>query len=94
MTRPGDFAVRTEPKAAPRCFLCAPCAKDARTVQLMQRSALTLDVSGLSGKPLYTKRESAFASEVSRLSKDAIDNASGARAELLRHAGHGARGRR
>ena len=57
----------------------------------MQRLSLTLDVTGLSGKPLYSGKESKFASEVSKLSKQAQDNASGERADLLRHAGKGRR---
>ena len=60
-------------------------------VQRLQRHSLTLDVTGLSGKPLYNGKESKFAAEVSMLSKDALDNASGARAEVLRHSGNGRR---
>ena len=88
---PGDFAVRTVDAGAPRCFLCARCAKKPQIVQRLQRHSLTLDVTGLSGRPLYNGKESKFAAEVSMLSKDALDNASGARAEVLRHSGNGRR---
>lgn len=91
MTNAGDFAVRTPDAGAPRCFLCATCAKQSRTVERMQRHNLTLDVTGLSGKPLYRPKESKFASDVSKLAKEAMDNASGARADVLRHAGKGRR---
>ena len=57
----------------------------------MQQLSLTLDVTRLSGKPLYTGKQSKFAAEVSKLSKQAQDNASGARADVLRHAGKGQR---
>ena len=76
---------------APRCFLCSRCAKRPQVVQRLQQHNLTLDVTGLSGKPLYTGKESKFAAEVSKLSKEAQDNASGARADVLRHAGKGRR---
>ena len=91
MTVPGDFAVRTPDAGAPRCFLCSRCAKRPQIVQRLQQHNLTLDVTGLSGKPLYTGKESKFAAEVSKLSKEAQDNASGARADVLRHAGKGRR---
>ena len=91
MAVPGDFAVRTVDAGAPRCFLCARCAKKPQIVQRLQRHSLTLDVTGLSGRPLYNGKESKFAAEVSMLSKDALDNASGARAEVLRHSGNGRR---
>ena len=88
---PGDFAVRTPDAGAPRFFLCARCAKTPRIVQRMQQRSLTLDVTGLSGKPLYSGKESKFAAEVSKLSKQAQDNASGQRADVLRHARQGRR---
>ena len=87
LTKPGDFAARTPDAGAPRFFLCAACAKSARVVERLQRSNFTLDVTGLSGKPLFTAKESRFCAEVSKLSKEAQDNASGARAEVLRKAG-------
>ena len=87
MSAPGDFAVRSQDAGAPKCFLCAKCAKKNVVVERMQKHHLTLDVTGLSGKPLFTKRESKFCSEVSKLSKEALDRASGERADLLRHAG-------
>lgn len=93
MTRAGDFAVRADRSSAPLCFLCAVCAKQPTAVQRMQRLGVTLDVSGLSGKPLYTKSQSKFSAEVAKLSKEAIDNASGARADILRHTGRGGRRR-
>jgi hypothetical protein len=91
MAAAGDFAVRTPDAGAPRFFLCSRCAKSPRTVERMQQLSLTLDVTGLSGKPLYTGKQSKFAAEVSKLSKQAQDNASGARADVLRHAGKGQR---
>ena len=93
MTQPGDFAVRNVHGNAPRCFLCARCAKSARVVTLLQQERATLDVTGLSGKPLYSKRESKFCAEAHQLSKESLDGASGARAELLRHSA-ASRGRR
>ena len=91
LSAPGDFAVRTLDAGAPRCFLCAACAKQSRTVERMQRANLTLDVTGLSGKMLFSAKESKFCSEVSKLSKQSQDNASGARADVLRKAGIGRR---
>ena len=91
MATPGDFAVRTQDAGAPRCFLCARCAKEPQTVQRLQSRNLLLDVSGLSGKPLYRPSESKFCSEVSKLSKESLDHASGARADRLRHSGQGRR---
>lgn len=88
----GDFAVRRSAANAPQFFLCGRCAKHPAVVDRMQDARFTLDVTGLSGKPLYTKRESKFCSDVSRLSKASLDNASGARAEVLRHARTGAGG--
>ena len=82
---PGDFAVRTIDAGAPRLYLCGRCAKSARVVERLQDVRATLDVTGLSGKPLYSKKESKFCADVSRLSKESMDGASGARAELLRH---------
>ena len=84
----GDFAVKDTGAGAPKCFLCGKCAKEPSVVERLQRSNLTLDVTGLSGKPLFTRRESKFCSDVSRLSKEAIDNANGAKADRI------ARGRR
>lgn len=82
----GDFAVRTISSGAPLFFLCGRCAKEGRVVEGLQRLRATLDVTGLSGKPLYTRRESKFCSEISKLSKESMDNASGARADVARHA--------
>ena len=83
----GDFAVRADSGGAPSFFLCGSCAKLDRVVTKLQSTNATLDVTGLSGKPLYTRRQSSFCSDVSRLSKVSIDNANGSRAELLRAAG-------
>ena len=83
---PGDFAVRGTDGGAPKCYLCRSCAKHPQIVERLQRANASLDVTGLSGKPLYTKAQSKFCSEVSKLSKDSIDNASGSRAEVLRRA--------
>lgn len=85
MARPGDFAVRGIDGGAPHCFLCARCAKLDENHQRLRASRATLDVTGLSGKPLYTKRQSKFCADVSQASKDSLDQACGARAELLRH---------
>ena len=87
LTAAGDFAVRRTDAGAPRFYLCRVCAKQARVVERLQLERATLDVTGLSGKPLYSRNESRFCSEVSRLSKESMDNASGARAEVLRRAG-------
>ena len=57
LAAPGDFAVRTPDAGAPRCFLCAACAKQPRVVERLQRSNFTLDVTGLSGKPLFSANE-------------------------------------
>ena len=81
--------MRTPDAGAPRCFLCGPCAKQPRIVQRLQASNYTLDVTGLSGRPLYSKSQSKFCSEVSQLSKAALDQASGAKAAVL--AGRGRR---
>ena len=84
LTDAGDFAVRNYAGGAPAFYLCASCAKAPRVVARLQAMRATIDVTGLSGKPLYTKRQSKFCAEVSRESKLSIDGASGQRAELLR----------
>ena len=91
MASAGDFAVRSIDAGAPRLFLCGKCAKSARVVELLQRERATLDVTGLSGKPLYSKRESKFCADVSKLAKETNDAASGVRAEVLRHGSIGRR---
>ena len=80
----GDFAVRSYSGGAPAFYLCACCAKAPPVVARLQDMRATIDVTGLSGKPLYTKRQSKFCAEVSAESKLSIDGASGQRAELLR----------
>ena len=80
----GDFAVRKDSAGAATFFLCGKCAKEDRVVSMLQRHRATLDVTGLSGKPLYTKRQSKFCADVSKLSADSIAAASGARAETVR----------
>ena len=84
MTSAGDFAARLDSKGAPALFLCGVCAKESAVVEKLQLLGATLDVTGLSGKPLYTRRQSAFCSDVSRLSKAAIDAAHGDRGRLAR----------
>lgn len=91
LASPGDFAVRGIDGGAPRFFLCSRCAKNSSTVARLQRERATLDVTGLSGKPLYTRAQSKFCSEVSKLSKESIDNASGRRADVVRHGQGGSR---
>ena len=91
--------LRVHPQRPRRAALAAPAAEGRgavggsverivleRDVEGLQRLRATLDVTGLSGKPLYTRRESKFCSEISKLSKESMDNASGARAEVARHA--------
>ena len=92
MAAAGDFAVRSPHAGSQKhCFLCGRCAKQPAVVQLLQSQRYTLDVTGLSGKPLFSKRESKFCSEVSKLSKESLDNASGERADIVRHAAKGRR---
>ena len=83
---PGDFAIRRSKHSHPEFYLCSRCCKAPAVVCKLQAQRLTLDVTGLSGKPLYTRRESKFCSEISKLSKESMDNASGARADVARHA--------
>ena len=85
----GDFAVRDNGgRGHAECLLCALCAK-AKAVPLLQRRGLSLDVTGLSGKPLYSAKGDRFCAEVSRLSKASLEHASGERAERLRQARRG-----
>ena len=86
-TQPGDFAVRSDSKGSPSCYLCRECAKATHIVERLRRANATLDVTGLSGKPLYTRTQSKFCSEVSKLSKESIDHASGQRADVVRRSG-------
>lgn len=86
-THPGDFAVRSDSKGSPSCYLCRECAKATHIVQRLRCANATLDVTGLSGKPLYTRTQSKFCSEVSKLSKESIDHASGQRADVVRRSG-------
>ena len=58
-------------------------------VHKLQERKLTLDVTGLSGKPLYTKRADAFSASVSASSGDALATANGARVERQRRSGRG-----
>jgi hypothetical protein len=88
----GDFAVRSSPHASPCLLLCKPCCKAPPVVRMLQQRHLTLDVTGLSGRALYTAKGDKFCSDVSRLSEAALANASGARAERQRRGG--GRGRR
>ena len=72
---PGDFAVRRSSMEAPQCFLCSRCCKTERVVKKLQDMRATLDVTGLSGKALYTSRKgvpgSKFCSEVHMAAKQA-----------------------
>ena len=72
IAKPGDFAVRTMSQGAPLCFLCAECCKADHIVQKLQRQKATLDVTGLSGKALYTRRGSKFANDVHEAAKRAL----------------------
>ena len=76
--------MRAQSNDAPACFMCASCCKREAIVARMQRVGMTLDVTGISGKPLYTRRGDRFCSDVSHLSRIAIVNASGDKALLLR----------
>lgn len=64
LNRPGDYAVRRSKHDAPLCFLCSSCCKQNHVVRKLQREHATLDVTGLSGKILYTKNSCRFVSEV------------------------------
>lgn len=77
----GDYAVRGHPSSAPSAFLCARCAKAAHVVAKLQRDRSSLDVTGLSGKPLYTGKQDKFCADQSKLSKESFDHASGSRVE-------------
>ena len=68
---PGDFAVRRSRNDAPLCFLCSVCCKRDHVVGKLQRERATLDVTGLSGKALYTEKGSKFVSEVNAASNKA-----------------------
>ena len=64
---PGDFAIRAGgAHAAPSFFLCGACCKAERTVQRLQRGRFTIDVTGLSGRPLYSRSKSKFCADVSK----------------------------
>ena len=52
--------------AAPSFFLCGACCKAERTVQRLQRGRFTIDVTGLSGRPLYSRSKSKFCADVSK----------------------------
>ena len=84
MAAPGDYAVRGYAGGAPKLFLCGHCARESVVVAHLQRLRATIDVTGLSGKPLYTKKQNKFCAEVSKESKLSLDNAPGQRADLLR----------
>ena len=81
----GDFAVRRCSSAAPHAFLCGRCAKASAVVERLRRSEATLDVTGLSGRPLYTRKADRFCSDVARLSKASLDAASGNHGSLRQH---------
>jgi hypothetical protein len=81
---PGDFAVRPASNAAPLFFLCSACAKAEPVVRRLQHMNSTIDVTGLSGRVLYTRKGDKFCSDVSRFSKAALDAASGERADRQR----------
>ena len=86
---PGDFAIRRGKHEHPLFYLCGRCCKAPAVVAKLQARKLTLDVTGLSGKPLYTRRGDSFAASVSASSEDALATASGARAERQRRSGRG-----
>ncbi|KAL1530545.1 hypothetical protein AB1Y20_001446 [Prymnesium parvum] len=67
----GDFGVRRSKHDAPMCFLCAACCKQPRVVLKLQQQRATLDVTGLSGRPLYTEKTNRFIGEVHTAAKKA-----------------------
>ena len=69
----GDFAVRSGRHGAAMFHLCGPCAKQQRVHERLVASDACLDVTGRSGKPLYTKKGSSFCAEVSAASKASLD---------------------
>ena len=85
----GDFAIRRWKNSHPEFYLCGRCCKAPPVVRKLQERKLTLDVTGLSGKPLYTKRADSFSAAVSASSGDALATANGARAERQRRSGRG-----
>ena len=78
----------TQPLPLP-VAVCGRCCKAPLVVRKLQERKLTLDVTGLSGKPLYTKRADSFSAAVSASSGDALATANGARAERQRRSGRG-----
>ena len=64
--RPGDFAVRLSGNASPCLLLCGACCKAPAVVHMLQARHLTLDVTGLSGRALYSQKADRFCSDVSR----------------------------
>ena len=84
---PGDFAIRRSKHSHPEFYLCSRCCKAPVVVCKLQAQRLTLDVTGLSGKPLYTKKGDSFSASVSASSEDSLATASGARAERQRRTG-------
>ena len=82
---PGDFPIRRW-KQAPEFYLCGRCCKVPAVVSRLKERELTLDVTGLSGKPLYTKKGNSFAASVSAESEASLATASGARADRQRRA--------
>lgn len=56
----GDFCARESSNGHARFLLCAPCAKSGRGRERLVRENLKLDVTGLSGRALYTARGDKF----------------------------------
>ena len=73
--------------AAVADFKCPFC----RSVEPLSEREVCLQSMMIAIGPLFRANESKFCAEVSKLSKNAQDNASGARADVLRHAGRGQR---
>ena len=67
LAAPGDFAIRAGgAHAAPSFFLCGACCTAERTVQRLQRGRFTIAVTGLSGRPLYSRSKRKFCADVSK----------------------------
>jgi hypothetical protein len=56
----GDFCARETSNSHARFLLCGPCARSDVGRQRLVPGNLKLDLTGLSGKPLYTRRADPF----------------------------------
>mmetsp|Transcript_9234 Transcript_9234/g.27188 ORF Transcript_9234/g.27188 Transcript_9234/m.27188 type:complete len:284 (-) Transcript_9234:87-938(-) len=68
---PGDFAARRSKHEAPLYLLCGACCRRESVIDKMRAAGATLDVTGVSGKPLYTQRGDRFVSEVAAAARRA-----------------------